>query len=328
MNARERVLAKNPLAPVVYEHAAAFINKSPWEASRSAELLAAAHIEAHRVYNHSPITLGIDIYNIEPEAYGALVPEPSGNEVPTITDFPFDEPEALLNLKPLDLFTSGRWPLLLEAAKIVKKELPNCNLRLPLGGPFSIAVNLIGFEKFLMYAFMNEKTAGKILLKLSEHQVHLVKQIKEEGFDVTFFESAATPPMLSPELFRTLELPSLKYIISEINKLSANKAALIMGGDTALIAGDIAAAGAGFLICPAETDQALFLKNLKGIDIAVRINMDAAILASGNKELISSEIERIGSLKEEFFPGATLGTGVLPYDGNVKLVKRLSESLI
>jgi hypothetical protein len=38
--------------------------------------------------------------------------------------------------------------------------------------------------------------------------------------------------MLSPELFRTLELPSLKYIISEINKLSANKAALIMGGDT------------------------------------------------------------------------------------------------
>jgi hypothetical protein len=56
--------------------------------------------------------------------------------------------------------------------------------------------------------------------------------------------------------------------------------------------------------------------------------MDAAILASGNKELISSEIERIGSLKEEFFPGATLGTGVLPYDGNVKLVKRLSESLI
>ena len=166
---------------------------------------------------------------------------------------------------------------------------------------------------------MNKEVAGEILLKLARNQVSVAAQIEEQGFGITFFESAAASPLLSPDMFRSLELPALLHIITEINSIYENKTPLIMGGDTAAIARDIAEAGAGFLICPAETDQQLFLEQLKGLDVAVRINMDAAVLATGKMDEISEEINRIAALCESF-PGTLLGTGVLPYDADPNLV--------
>ena len=69
--------------PVVYEHAAKFIGRSPWEVSRSADLLVEAHAAAYAVYRHTPVVAGIDVYNVEAEAYGAVVGASRGNEVPS-----------------------------------------------------------------------------------------------------------------------------------------------------------------------------------------------------------------------------------------------------
>ena len=64
---------KIAFTPVICEHAACFVGKTPWEVSRDPELLFAAHSEAYRVYRHTPIMPGIDIYNLEAEAYGGVV---------------------------------------------------------------------------------------------------------------------------------------------------------------------------------------------------------------------------------------------------------------
>ena len=63
------------LHPVVLEHAAAFIGRSPWDVSRDASLLAAAEIAAFQAYGHQPLICGIDVYNVEAEAWGARVEE-------------------------------------------------------------------------------------------------------------------------------------------------------------------------------------------------------------------------------------------------------------
>ena len=311
-------------SPVVYEHAASFLEKSPSEVSRNAELLARAHIEAYKCYGQSPVTLGMDIYNLEAESYGASVPRPGGMEVPTICKFPFAEPEGILELPPLDLNKSGRWPLVLEAARIVQKQFPQLDIRLPLGGPFSIAVNLCGFENFLMYSLMNEDSASTILHHIADHQIKLAAQIIDSGFGVSFFESAATPPMLSPDLFRSLDFPVLRKIITELNDITGSKAAFILGGDTAPISREIFQLGAGFLICPSETDQDAFLQNWKDNDVTIRINMDAAILASGNREAIGSEVDRIKKLMIKY-PGTIAGSGVLPYNADPNLVKEIGS---
>ena len=70
--------------PVVYEHAAKFIGRTPWEVSRSADLLVEAHAAAYAVYRHAPVVAGIDVYNVEAEAYGAVVGASRENEVPSV----------------------------------------------------------------------------------------------------------------------------------------------------------------------------------------------------------------------------------------------------
>ena len=61
------------ISPSVYEHAAFLIGRTPWEVSRDGELIFQAHAEAYRRYRQTPIMPGIDIYNLEPETYGAVI---------------------------------------------------------------------------------------------------------------------------------------------------------------------------------------------------------------------------------------------------------------
>lgn len=104
------------LSPSVYEHAAALLGRTPWEVSRDAELLFAAHAEACRVYRHTPIMPGIDIYNLEAEAYGATVINPGGIGIPAITRPICRSTGDLLQLAPLPPRTAGRIPMAVRVA--------------------------------------------------------------------------------------------------------------------------------------------------------------------------------------------------------------------
>ena len=66
-------IMKIPFTPVIYEHAARFVGRTPWEVSRDAELMFAAHRAAYLEYRQQVIAVAIDIYNLEAEAYGAKV---------------------------------------------------------------------------------------------------------------------------------------------------------------------------------------------------------------------------------------------------------------
>jgi len=126
-------------SPSVYEHAARVIGRNPWEVSRDAELLSTAHIEAFRLYNHRPVVVGIDIYNLEAEAYGSAVERPSGTGVPAISRHPYSTVKELISLEPFNPKTDGRVPMVIEAAMRVADECPGADVRVPLSGPFSLA---------------------------------------------------------------------------------------------------------------------------------------------------------------------------------------------
>ena len=63
---------KIAFTPVVYEHAARFVGRTPWDVSRDAELMFAGHRNAYLEYRQQVIAVGIDIYNLEAEAYGGV----------------------------------------------------------------------------------------------------------------------------------------------------------------------------------------------------------------------------------------------------------------
>ena len=70
------------------------------------------------------------------------------------------------------------------------------------------------------------------LMHLVEGQVRFAQAIKDAGVDVAFFESAACPPMLSPELFRRIELPALKQVMARIGQIVDHPVPCIIGGNT------------------------------------------------------------------------------------------------
>ena len=313
------------VVPVVYEHAAAFVGKSPWEVGYSADLLVQAHEAAWKEYRHSPLTVGIDVYNLEAECYGARVEKPEGNEVPSIKEFPLSSCEEIEKLSLFDPLRSGRFPLIFQAAKMLRKKLPSMDIRIPLGGPFSIASNLVGFDTLLVEAFSEPEMVRRALLHLAEGQLKIASTAKTEGFDVTFFESAATPPLLSPELFETVELPALKRIMEGTGALFPHRPSFIMGGNTFPVLQYVLECNPGFIICPGETDQAAFMEAVKPRrDLAVRINMKVEIVANGSEEELFQETKRVFRLALGRNP-MLIGTGVLPYNVPPSRVHRIEE---
>ncbi len=311
--------------PAIYEHAAAVIQKTPWQVSRDQNLLVQAHAAAFHKYQHTPITVGIDIYNPEAEAYGATVHPASGNDIPTIMQPLLDTPEQLLSLPPLDPSRHGRLPMLINAGKELKKLFPQADIRIPVSGPFSMASLLLGFESLLMAILTEAETVKEALAHLAAQQKDFLTAIHEANLQSTLFESAATPPLLAPRLFRQIELPALLSLVKTVATMQGSAPALIMGGDTALIVDDLVAVGAGYLICPAETNQSLFMTNMeKYPHVMVRINMQSRVVAGANRAEITQELDRVSALAKNR-KRVCIGTGVLPYETNPENVFLISE---
>jgi uroporphyrinogen-III decarboxylase len=313
------------VSPSVYEHAARFIDRSPWEVSRDGDLLYEAHAAAHEFYRQTPVMPGIDIYNLEPEAYGAVIAPPSGNNIPAIARHPLERVDELLQLPPLDPATAGRIPLLIDTARRLAGRFPEADIRVPVSGPFSIACNLVGFDNLLCDAATDPELVARAMCHLVEGQVRFARAVKAAGLDVAFFESAACPPMLSPALFRVIELPALKDLMTRIGEAMGHAVPCIIGGNTAPIVDPMLETGTGYLIAPFETDQEAFLAKVAGRpDVRIRINLDLRIIASGTRAQIEAETRR-GLRLAGNRPNVCLGTGALPYETDPENVLFLME---
>jgi uroporphyrinogen-III decarboxylase len=311
--------------PSAYEHAARVIGKSPWEVSRDVELLSKAHIEAYRLYRHRPVVVGIDIYNLEAEAYGAVVGRASGNAIPAICEYPFSSVKELLSLEPFDPKTAGRIPMVIEAAGRVCDNCPDADVRLPLSGPFSLAANLVGFENILCEIQTNPDLVAEALRHLVAGQVKFCEEVVHNGLDIAFFESAATPPLLSPQNFRQIELEALKEIMQKTAAVVGHPVPCIMGGDTLPILDDILRTGTGYVCCPAKTDQQKFMEKMRDHpEVTVRINMDARAITSKNFRDVEKEVDRVLALTENR-PNVCIGTGCLPFEAEPKVVLKTKE---
>jgi uroporphyrinogen-III decarboxylase len=310
--------------PSVYEHAARLIDRTPWDVSRDADLMFKAHAEAWRLYGHAPVVVGIDIYNLEAEAYGAPVRDPGGEGLPAIVEHPFSSAEELAELQPPDPGVDGRLPMAIATGRRLADELPGADVRIPVSGPFSIASNLLGMSGLLCECLTRPAETREALGCLSRNQATLCRAVREAGLDIAFFESAAAPPLLSPRLFHDVELPALHVAIEEAAGIVGHPVPCIIGGDTTPILGDILETGTGYVICPAEADQAEFMRRVRArTDVRVRINTRPEIVASGTWPEIRAEVDRVLVLAAER-PNVCLGTGALPYEtppGNVLRIR-------
>jgi len=318
--------------PSVYEHAAGLIGKTPWEVSRDGRLLSKAHIEAFRLYNHRPVVVGIDIYNLEAEAYGATVDKPAGTGVPAIFRHPYSSAKELMTLEPFNPKTDGRIPMVIEAAGRVADECPEADVRIPLSGPFSLAANLMGFENILCEIQTSPDLVIRALRHLVAGQVEFCEEVVHQGFPdkigIAFFESAATPPLLSPQDFKNIEFDALKEIMEKTAAVVGHPVPCIIGGDTAPILDSILETGTGYVCCPAGTDQQLFMDKMQAHpDVMVRINMDPGPMTSKNFSEVEKEVDRVLKLANNR-KKVCIGTGCLPFETDPEAVLKTKEYIL
>jgi uroporphyrinogen decarboxylase len=305
------------ISPSVYEHAAQLIHVSPWEASRDGELIYQAHAAAYRTYRHTPIMPGIDIYNLEAEAYGAEIEQPIGDATPAVRNHPFHDIDEILKLPPLNAKKDGRIPVQIQVAKRLMETFPEAIVRVPISGPFSIACNLLGFDRVMLEVADRPDHVREALLHLVDGQLAFAQGVKDAGVDITFFESAACPPMLSPKLFRQIELPALKKILGGMATIIGRPIPCVIGGNTTPIVEAMLETGTTYLACPFETNQTAFLEKVKDrLDVQIRINCDLRIISSGTREEIRREADRVIALCRTR-KNVCLGTGALPYEALV-----------
>ena len=303
-----------PVSLSVYEHAAGFVGESPWTVSRDPELLYQAHLEAYRKYRHAPVTIGVDIYNMEAECYGARVAKPEGDGVPSIIEPPFASLGAAMRIDCFDPARDGRIPGVVKAGTRLKRDFPEADVRIPITGPFSLAQGLLGFDHLLMSAVTEPQETAGLLMKLAEGQANFARHVAGAGLGVIVFESAAAPPLLSPLMFEELELPALRRLVQEASQFLGGDVPCFIGGHTAPIVPQMLRTGTNFLICPGETDRVAFLAALAGRpDVKARINMRIERYAGTDEATMRREIDEIVGLAKGR-GNILLGTGAIPLD--------------
>jgi len=316
---------KIPFTPVIYEHAARFIGRTPWETSRDPELMFAAHRAAYLEYHQQVIAVAIDIYNLEAEAYGAKVAASTPDAIPAIHEPLLASIEEGIHLKPYDPERDGRIAMALSVAQRLKREFPEADVRLPVGGPFSIAFNLRGINNLCLDAAMQPEALAKMLMRLAENQAAICGAVADAGLDVAFFESAAAPPILSPKQFHELEMPALRRVLAIAADCVGHAVPCILGGNTYPVLDDILSTGTNYVVCNVETDQAAFVERVSRTHphVKIRVNLDPGVVACHDVERLYRAVDHVLEIVGDR-TNCVMGTGALPLETppeNIRLIQ-------
>ena len=317
---------KIAFTPVIYEHAARFVGRGPWEVSRDPELMFAAHRAAYLEYHQQVIAVAIDIYNLEAEAYGAKVAASTPDAIPAIHEPLLSSLADGIRLEPFDPQRDGRIAMMLSVGQRLKREFPEADVRLPVGGPFSIAFNLRGINDLCLDAALYPEELARMLLRLAENQAVLCRAVARAGLDVAFFESAAAPPILSPKQFHELEMPALRRVLEIAADCVGHPVPCISGGNTYPVLDDILSTGTNYVACNVETNQQAFVEHVSRThpDVKIRVNLDPGIVACHDPERIYRAIDRVLEIVGDR-PNCVMGTGALPLETppeNIRLIRQ------
>jgi uroporphyrinogen decarboxylase len=191
-------------------------------------------------------------------------------------------------------------------------------------GPFSIAAELAGYENLLMGIYEQAEWVRQLLEGLTEHQKRYCDEIIAESVGITIFESWATPPLISPDIYKKYAMSYEKELINYIKNKGIVSIPLIIGGDTTEIADDIIETGTTLLLADYCVDLDVYLKKATEKGVTLRANIDPKLVERGDTEQIRKNIDKIIDIAKGYNK-LVLGTGVIAYgtpSENILSIKR------
>jgi uroporphyrinogen decarboxylase len=286
------------------------------------------HLAAVRKYGHDCILLDLDTTTLA-EAMGArrdsVGDGPSHIAAPAIASL--DEVDSL---RPVDPQRDGRIPVLLEAVRILAREVGG---EIAIRGnadqsAFSLAGLLRGMQAFLVDLVTEPDHPGLQRLLDVAHESHLAvhRAVKEAGADFTSLgDSLAGPDVVSPAIFRRFARPYHERLIRDLAEQGTTTLIHICG-DTSLILDQFAEYPSCAFEIDYKTDPDL-AKVLAGRDHTLVGNIDpSSVMARGTPDEVREACRR---LMDSWKPGGRfiLNSGcALPASTPPENIQALVES--
>jgi len=304
-----------PFCPAIYEHKAALIGVSPSEMCQDDGLFEKAVIREVEIYDPDMLVVGCDVYNVEAEAAGCAVRFYDSNDIPSIAERAVRVGDAISTVRLPDPERDGRMPICLETGwRIQERFGREMIVRGALSAPFSIACELVGAEKLLIAMADDPEWVSRLLVVASEIAVGYGRAFAERGLGLILFDSHASPPLVSPGMYKKIVLPPTSAVIHYFrHELGMPLVPYIIGGDTTSLVDLIVQTGTNNILCDFRADLGAYIDRLRGKPILLRANLDPRFLARATIKDIKKKTREVLTIGRRY-PGFMLGTGILPYD--------------
>ena len=179
-----------------------------------AKMMAAAATTTYKLFGFECAVAPFDLC-IEAEAMGCEINVYAHSEdllYPTIKKKLINN-EAEMELSiPSNITTRGRVPLMVEAIKLMKKDIGGeAAVGSYVLGPFTLAGQVMELNDLLKLSFKKPDKIGKLLDQLTDVIIQVAGEYQKAGVDyITVREMGATSDVLSPRVFKSLILPYLQ----------------------------------------------------------------------------------------------------------------------
>jgi [methyl-Co(III) methanol-specific corrinoid protein]:coenzyme M methyltransferase len=282
------------------------------EAHKDAEKMAKLAIDSHELTGIENVRVPFDFVE-EPEALGCEIHWGTGPEsVPAVWTHPFEKPEDLK--MPENLLELGRIPVVLDAIRMVRKEvgdfLPISSLVL---GPFTLAGELAGVEKLLMWTIRKPEYVKKFVDFATDVILEYAKAQYRAGSDIVQVgEPTASPDLIRPTSFRDFVKPALTKIAESLG----GPRLLHICGNAELIVPDMAETGFDGI----SIEEAVNVAEIKPLvgDVKILGNVSSkSTLVFGSPEDVKKEARKAMKAGVDFLEPGCGFSPIVPMD-NIK----------
>ena len=312
--------------PAIYDLKAKLANCIPSGYGRNADEIYTALEQEIEILNLKIVTSAFDIYNIEAEAVGARVSR-KGNYMPEIEIPLINSLDDVTRLKKIEN-TSGRMDVFINAAKaVMDKYGSGVYVRCGISGPFSMASKIYPGDRLLVDCILNSDQVTGLLRFCTETIKVYLNGIIRNNINVVVFDSFASPPLVSPEIYRDLIFPFHKELFDCMKDHNIRIRPLIIGGNSISLLEHMSDTGANSFLLDFNIEDDIREKILKDYEnSAFRINIDPSIICNGNISSISDYmvyfLKRFGRYRH-----ILIGTGILPFITPLENLKRVNQMI-
>jgi uroporphyrinogen decarboxylase len=221
-----------PIIPLITYALARHVGYTVREFCYDAKKLFKAVSWGYERFGYDGIIAYADVY-LFAQAAGLSLEFPEDG-VPHPKESPIKSLEDVDALSIPDVQRDGRLPILLKAVELASKKYGK-KVAIYSGGqgPFSLAAEIRGLERFLMDIYVNQELAEKLIKFAAEYMVELGESLIKSGAHILHLgDSFAGPEVISPQNFSKWAIPMLKRVFHAWKKQGAITSLHICGNSS------------------------------------------------------------------------------------------------